>query len=183
MMYKNVVVYCGSRFGMNPAYASFAGQLGEALGKGGFRMIYGGGTVGLMGICANAAMAAGGAVTGVIPEVFIAKEQAHRGLTELLEVPDMTVRKHKMIEMGDAFVILPGGFGTMEELADTASHYHIYGNPQKQPPIIIANVDGIYDGFLKQMSLWAEAEFVDMEEWRNIHVCQTLKEVMEILQS
>ena len=81
MTYKNVVVYCGSHFGNDPAYAAFAGELGEALGKNHFHMIYGGGTVGLMGICADAAMAAGGEVTGIIPEVFIAKEQAHRGLT------------------------------------------------------------------------------------------------------
>ncbi len=181
MAYKNVVVYCGSHFGLNPAYASFAGQLGEALGKGGFRMVYGGGTVGLMGICADAAMAAGGEVTGVIPEVFIAKEQAHRGLTELLEVPDMTVRKRKMIEMGDAFIVLPGGFGTLEELADTANYYHIYGEPSRQPPIIIANIEGIYDGLLQQLSAWGEEEFADMEEWKNIHVCRTLGEVMNIL--
>ena len=115
MTYKNVVVYCGSHFGNDPAYAAFAGELGEALGKNHFHMIYGGGTVGLMGICADAAMAAGGEVTGIIPEVFIAKEQAHRGLTALIEVPDMTVRKQRMIEMGDAFIILPGGIGTLEE--------------------------------------------------------------------
>lgn len=126
MTYKNVVVYCGSHFGNDPAYAAFAGELGEALGKNHFRMIYGGGTVGLMGICADAAMATGGEVTGIIPEVFIAKEQAHRGLTALIEVPDMTVRKQRMIEMGDAFIILPGGIGTLEELADTANqHVHI----------------------------------------------------------
>ena len=181
MMYKNVVVYCGSRFGVNPAYASFAGQLGEALGRGGFHMVYGGGTVGLMGICADAAMAAGGTVTGVIPEVFIAKEQAHRGLTELLEVPDMTVRKRKMLELGDAFVVLPGGFGTLEELAETANHYHIYGDPAHQPPIIIVNIEGIYDGLLRQLTAWGEEEFADMEEWKNIHVCQSLGEVMGIL--
>ncbi len=181
MAYKNVVVYCGSRFGMNPAYASFAGQLGEALGKNGFHMIYGGGTVGLMGICADAAMAAGGIVTGVIPEVFIAKEQAHRNLTELLEVPDLVTRKRKMIEMGDAFVVLPGGFGSMEELFDTANEYHIYGAPEDQPPIIIANIDGIYDGLVQQLAAWWEEEMAEEEEWKNIHVISSLRQVMEIL--
>lgn len=134
MSYEHIVVYCGSHFGNDPAYAAFAGELGEALGKNHFHMIYGGGTVGLMGICADAAMAAGGKVTGVIPEVFIAKEQAHRGLTELIEVPDMTIRKQKMISLGDAFLILPGGIGTLEELADTANQRHIYGDPLAQPP-------------------------------------------------
>ena len=183
MSYQHIVVYCGSHFGNNPAYASFAGQLGEALGKGGFHMIYGGGTVGLMGICANAAMAAGGKVTGVIPEVFIAKEQAHRGITELIEVENMTIRKQKMIAMGDAFVILPGGFGTLEELADTANQNHIYGDKDHQPPIIIVNIDGIYDALKQQMKAWREAGFIEAGDWGNIHFCQTLDEVMELLKS
>ena len=183
MSYQHIVVYCGSHFGNNPAYASFAGQLGEALGKSGFHMIYGGGTVGLMGICADAAMAAGGKVTGVIPEVFIAKEQAHRGITELIEVENMTIRKQKMIAMGDAFVILPGGFGTLEELADTANQNHIYGDKDLQPPIIIVNIDGIYDALKQQMKAWREAGFIEAGDWGNIHFCQTLDEVMELLKS
>ncbi len=180
-MYNNIVVYCGSHFGNNPAYASFAGQLGEALGKGGFHMIYGGGTVGLMGICADAAMAAGGKVTGIIPEVFIAKEQAHRGITELIEVENMTIRKQKMMEMGDAFIVLPGGFGTLEELADTANHYHIYGDPIHQPPILIVNLEGIYDGLEAQMQAWDEAGFIEPSEWGNIHFCHSLDEVMGVI--
>lgn len=181
MTYKNVVVYCGSHFGNDPAYAAFAGELGEALGKNHFRMIYGGGTVGLMGICADAAMAAGGEVTGVIPEVFIAKEQAHRGLTALIEVADMTVRKQRMIEMGDAFIILPGGIGTLEELADTANQRHIYGDPFAQPPIIICNIEHIYDGLLAQIKAWEEAGFIEPSEWGNLHVAETMEEVMGIL--
>ena len=105
--YKNITVYCGSHFGNDGDFASLAARLGEALGKGGFHMIYGGGTVGLMGLAADAAMAAGGRVTGIIPRVFIEKEQAHRGITELLEVPDMITRKQKLIESGDAFIVLP----------------------------------------------------------------------------
>ncbi len=183
MSYQNIVVYCGSHFGNNPSYAAFAGELGEALGKGGFHMIYGGGTVGLMGITADAAMAAGGQVTGVIPEVFIAKEQAHRGITKLLEVENMTIRKQKMIDMGDAFIILPGGLGTLEELADTANHYHIYNDENHQPPIIIVNLDGIYDGLIAQMKAWEDAGFIEKDDWRNIHFCQDLEEVMDILQA
>lgn len=143
--YKNITVYCGSHFGNDGAFASLAARLGEALGKGGFHMIYGGGTVGLMGLAADAAMAAGGRVTGIIPRVFIEKEQAHRGITELLEVPDMITRKQKLIESGDAFIVLPGGIGTLEELADTFSHYRIYAAPGSRPPILIANINGIYD--------------------------------------
>ncbi len=107
---KNVAVYCGSRYGINPAHTAFAGMAGELLAKNGYTMIYGGGSVGLMGIAADAALAAGGKVVGIIPEVFIAAEQAHRLITELIEVPDLMARKRKMIEAGDAFLILPGGF-------------------------------------------------------------------------
>ena len=179
MAYKNVVVYCGSHLGNDLSYAALAGELGEALGKGHFHMIYGGGTVGLMGICADAAMAAGGKVTGVIPEVFIAKEQAHRGITQLIEVENMTIRKQKMMEMGDAFVILPGGFGTMEELFDTANHYHIY--EEKQPLILIVNIDGIYDGLKQQIKAFEEAGFTEQGDWGNIKFCQNLDEIMEAL--
>lgn len=142
---KNVAVYCGSRYGINPAHTAFAGMAGELLAKNGYTMIYGGGSVGLMGIAADAALAAGGKVVGIIPEVFIAAEQAHRLITELIEVPDLMARKRKMIEAGDAFLILPGGFGTLEEFADTAVHYHIYTEETNRPPIIIANIEGIYD--------------------------------------
>ena len=86
---KNVAVYCGSRYGINPAHTAFAGMAGELLAKNGYTMIYGGGSVGLMGIAADAALAAGGKVVGIIPEVFIAAEQAHRLITELIEVPDL----------------------------------------------------------------------------------------------
>ena len=119
---KNVSVYCGSRYGINPAQTAFAGMAGELLAKNGYTMIYGGGSVGLMGIAADAALAAGGKVVGIIPEVFIAAEQAHRLITELIEVPDLMARKRKMIEAGDAFLILPGGFGTLEEFAELGSY-------------------------------------------------------------
>lgn len=181
MDYKNIVVYCGSHYGNNPEYASLAGRLGEFLGKNGFHMIYGGGTVGLMGLAADAALAAGGKVTGIIPEVFIAKEQAHRGITELIEVPDMVTRKAKMIEAGDAFVALPGGVGTLEELTDTFSHYRTYGVPGHKPPILIINPDGIYDPLQDLFHRWVEKGFMEEEELAPVHFCRTLEEVMTIL--
>lgn len=180
-MIKNIVVYCGSRRGNDPAYASFAGRLGEALGKGHFHMIYGGGTVGLMGLCADAAMAAGAAVTGIIPEIFIEKEQAHRGLTELIEVPDMATRKKQLTEAGDAFIILPGGIGTLEELADTFSHYRIYTSPGRRPPLLIANINGIYDPLKKLFQGWLTQEFISQEDLSPIRFCSSLEEIMDIL--
>ena len=180
--YKNITVYCGSHFGKDGAFASLAARLGEALGKGGFHMIYGGGTVGLMGLAADAAMAAGGRVTGIIPRVFIEKEQAHRGITELLEVPDMVTRKQKLIESGDAFIVLPGGIGTLEELADTFSHYRIYAAPGSRPPILIANINGIYDPLKALFQNWLRLGFIEKEDLSSIHFCSSLEEIMKILE-
>ena len=180
MAYKNVVVYCGSRAGNNPSYAALAGRLGEALGKNGFHLIYGGGTVGLMGILADA-LTAGGHVTGIIPEVFIEKEQAHRGLTELIEVPDMTTRKKRLMESGDAFLVLPGGIGTLEELADTLSHYRIYWTPGNRPPILIMNPDGIYDPLKELMANWMARGFAGREDLSSIRFCKTVEEVIAII--
>lgn len=178
---KNVVVYCGSRYGINSAHTAFAGMAGQLLGKNGYTMVYGGGSVGLMGVAADAAMAAGGKVVGIIPEIFIAAEQAHRLITELIEVPDLMTRKRKMIEMGDAFLVLPGGFGTLEELADTAVHCHIYKEEGQRPPIIIANIDGIYDPLAALMENWKAAEFIDGSEWSNIHFINSIQELLPLL--
>ena len=162
---KNVSVYCGSRYGINPAHTAFAGMAGELLAKNGYTMIYGGGSVGLMGIAADAALAAGGKVVGIIPEVFIAAEQAHRLITELIEVPDLMARKRKMIEAGDAFLI----------------HYHIYTEETNRPPIIIANIEGIYDPLRALFENWKSAEFITADEWENIHFINSIKELLPLL--
>ena len=175
---KNVVVYCGSRYGNNPAFAAFAGLTGEFLGKNGYTLIYGGGSIGLMGTIADAAMAAGGHVTGIIPDVFIEKEQAHRFITELIEVPDLTARKQKMISLGDLFLILPGGVGTLEELADTASYLHIYKEDKERPPVIIANIEHLYDPLESLFKSWIAAEFIVPEEWGNIHFIHSFAELL-----
>ncbi|MFR6111838.1 MAG: LOG family protein [Dialister invisus] len=119
-------------------------------------------------------------VVGIIPEVFIAAEQAHRLITELIEVPDLMARKRKMIEAGDAFLILPGGFGTLEEFADTAVHYHIYTEETNRPPIIIANIEGIYDPLRALFENWKSAEFITADEWENIHFISSIKELLPL---
>lgn len=180
--YKNITVYCGSHFGNDGAFASLAARLGEALGKGGFHMIYGGGTVGLMGLAADAAMAPAPGHRHY-PRVFIEKEQAHRGITELLEVPDMITRKQKLIESGDAFIVLPGGIGTLEELADTFSHYRIYAAPGSRPPILIANINGIYDPLKALFQNWLRLGFIEKEDLSSIHFCSSLEEIIKILEN
>jgi hypothetical protein len=113
---RSVCVYCGSNAGNRPIYAERAAALGTLLAQQGIAVVYGGGNVGLMGIVADAALAAGGEVIGVIPEQLVNWEVAHRGLTKLEVVADMHTRKMRMFDMSDAFVALPGGFGTLDEM-------------------------------------------------------------------
>lgn len=112
----SICVYCGSRHGTRPEYTEAARTLGEAIGQRGWQLVYGGGKVGLMGEVADAVLAAGGRVIGVIPESLEKLEVGHTGLTELHVVPTMHVRKQMMAERADAFIALPGGIGTLEEL-------------------------------------------------------------------
>ncbi|WP_045738733.1 TIGR00730 family Rossman fold protein [Xanthomonas sp. MUS 060] len=113
---KSICVYCGANSGNKPAYVEHATALGTRIAQQGLRLIYGGGNVGLMGTIANAALAAGGAVTGVIPQQLADWEVAHHGLSALEIVGSMHERKSRMFELSDGFVALPGGFGTMEEI-------------------------------------------------------------------
>ena len=164
---KTITVYCGSRPGKRKEYAQFAAEFGSRLGREGYAMLFGGGRLGLMGITADAALAAGAMVTGIIPEVFVDKEQAHTGVSHLEVVKDMNVRKKKLIQLGDAYVILPGGFGTLEEFADTADWIHIY--QQSNRPVIVANICGLYDPLKTLIRTYMEEGFMDRDEWSNLH--------------
>ncbi|MCK6528661.1 TIGR00730 family Rossman fold protein [Myxococcota bacterium] len=115
MAIRRVCVFCGSSPGRSPLYLDHARQVGTLLARRGLGLVYGGASVGLMGAVADAALEAGGEVTGVIPEGVLAREVAHRGVTTLHVVPSMHARKAKMAAASDAFVVLPGGFGTLEE--------------------------------------------------------------------
>jgi uncharacterized protein (TIGR00730 family) len=140
----SVCVYCGSSPGSDPVYAEAAVELAQALAAGGLRVVYGGAHVGLMGLLADTALEAGAEVVGVIPKVLVEWEVAHTGLTELHVVDGMHERKAKMAELADAFVALPGGIGTLEELIEiyTWSYLGIHDKP-----FAILNTKGYYDGF------------------------------------
>ena len=127
----SVCVYCGSRHGTRPAYTAVARALGTAIGQRGWQLVYGGGKVGLMGEVADAALAAGARVIGVIPETLKKREVGHLGLHELHVVPTMHVRKQMMAERADAFIALPGGIGTLEELFEVWTWFQLkyHDNP------------------------------------------------------
>jgi uncharacterized protein (TIGR00730 family) len=144
----SVCVYCGSRHGARPAYTAAARALGEAIGARGWQLVYGGGKVGLMGEVADAVLSHGGRVVGVIPESLQALEVGHRSLHELNVVPTMHVRKQMMAERSDAFIALPGGIGTLEELYEVWTWRQLGYHAS---PIGLLNIDGYYDDLLSFM--------------------------------
>lgn len=142
---ERVCVYCASSLGHDPAIQAATRALGRLLAAEGLGLVYGGGSAGLMGLVADTVLEAGGTVTGVIPRRLFPREIPHRGLTELIEVESMHARKTKMFELSDAFVALPGGFGTLEELSEVTTWAQL-GIHQK--PIGVLNVGGYYDALL-----------------------------------
>lgn len=152
-----VCVYCGSRSGVDPAHREAAAALGRAIGLSQTELVYGGGRVGLMGITADAALAAGAHVVGVIPQMLMAREVGHPGLAELQVVPDMHARKRRMAEGTDAFVVLPGGIGTMEEFFEVWTWRHLSYHDQ---PIGLLNVGGYYDPLLALIDRMVAQDFL-----------------------
>jgi uncharacterized protein (TIGR00730 family) len=154
---RRVCVFAGSNPGARPEYAAAAYELGEALATRGIGVVYGGGNVGLMGVLADAALRRGGSVVGVIPEALLRKEVAHTGLTELRVVASMHERKALMSDLADAFVALPGGLGTFEELFEivTWSQLGIHAKPCG-----LLNVRGYYDGLLTFLRHAVAEEFL-----------------------
>ncbi|WP_066263641.1 TIGR00730 family Rossman fold protein [Hydrogenophaga flava] len=153
----SLCVYCGSRPGANPAYAQVARSVGEWIGRHGGQLVYGGGHNGLMGLLADATLAAGGRVVGIIPKALVEREWAHKGCSELHVVDTMHERKRMMAERADAFLALPGGIGTFEEFFEVWTWRQL-GYHDK--PVGLLNVDGYYDGLLGFMHNGVEQQFM-----------------------
>ena len=142
---RNVCVYCGSGDGNDPRFVEAADAFGKALAAEGIGLVYGGGGHGMMGRVAQATLAAGGYVTGIIPGFLVRKEQALTSVQEMLVVEDMHERKHRMFERADAFVALPGGIGTLEELVEIMTWAQL---DRHAKPILIANINGFWKPLL-----------------------------------
>ncbi|MBC7941417.1 MAG: TIGR00730 family Rossman fold protein [Chitinophagaceae bacterium] len=162
-----VCVYCGSRHGARPAYAAAARQLGQAIGARGWQLVYGGGRVGLMGEVADATLAAGGRVVGVIPESLQKLEVGHLGLHELHVVPTMHLRKQMMAERAHVFVALPGGIGTLEELYEVWTWRQLGYHDQ---PIGLLNTEGYYDALLAFMRHTVAEGFLSAEQLARLRI-------------
>jgi hypothetical protein len=159
-MENNLCIYCGSAAGADARFAESARRVGQAIARHGFGLVYGGGDVGLMGIAAAAALEAGGRVIGVIPEALVAREIAHRGLTELHVVRDMHERKAMMANRSNAFLTMPGGIGTFEEFFETLS-WATLGLHRKAMGVL--NVAGYFNPLIALLDHAVEQQFVRAE--------------------
>jgi len=177
-MIQSVCVFCGSSLGSRPEYKLAAEEMGGLLASRKIRLIYGGGNVGLMGAVADACLAAGGAVTGVIPQALMDKEIAHRGLTELHVVKGMHERKALMADLAGAFVALPGGFGTFEEFFEVLTWTQL-GLQQKACGLV--NVMGYYDSLLGLVDKAAEEGFLPAAHRKLVLAADSAGEVLELL--
>ncbi len=157
----SLCVYCGSRPGLEPDFAEAAQSVGEWIGSRGGQLVYGGGRNGLMGIVAEATLAAGGRVVGIIPKALVEKEWAHQGCTELHVVDTMHERKRLMADRADAFLALPGGIGTFEEFFEVWTWRQL-GYHDK--PVGLLNVAGYYDGLMAFIRTGVQQQF--MNEWQ-----------------
>jgi uncharacterized protein (TIGR00730 family) len=175
---RSICVFCGARPGRRPEYASEAQALGRLIAARGLSLVYGGGRVGLMGLIADAALAQNGAVVGVIPDALATSELAHNGLTELHVVPSMHARKALMAERADAFVAMPGGVGTLEELFEILTWAQL-GLHAK--PVGLLNVGGFFDALLGLLDHTVSEGFVLPEDRERIVQAPTASALLERL--
>ena len=175
---KRLAVYCGSSMGTDPAHAAAARTLGAAMAGRGIGLVYGGGRLGLMGVVADAVLAGGGEAHGVIPQALVDIEAAHRGLTELHVVTTMHERKARMTELTDAFVALPGGIGTLDELFE-AWTWNALGYHAK--PFALLNIGGFWDELTGFLDTVAANGFLSPERRRQLLVAREVDEVLDLL--
>jgi len=174
-----VAVYCGSSMGKNQIYAEKAIELGTVLAQNGHDLVYGGSKIGLMGKVADAVLAAGREVIGVMPTHLQQREIAHPSLTEIHFVESMHIRKAKMVDLSDAFIALPGGGGTMDEYFEVFTWAQI-GLHEK--PVILYNMNGFYDALLQHFNRMLEEGFIRPDQKSLIRVATTAEEILEIIQ-
>ena len=174
----SICVFCGSADGADPEYAQTAKELGQRIAEAGMGLVFGGATVGLMGILADAALTGGAEVIGVMPDVLMDREIAHRGITHFHVVKTMHERKALMYEHADAFIALPGGYGTLDEFIEIVTWAQLKIH---QKPCILINTKGYYDGFLAFLDHAAAEGFVKPENRVLIQVAESARAALEMV--
>lgn len=175
---RRVAVYCGSANGSQPIFRAEATALGTAIAEAGLGLVYGGAQVGLMGAVADAALAAGGEVIGVLPEVLGGREIAHVGLTALEMVPTMHERKARMAELADVFLVLPGGYGTLDELMEVVTWAQIGVHDKR---CILINTADYWNGLLAFLDTAVEAGFLKAENKRLLLVASDAADAVRMV--
>jgi len=176
MKFKRVAVYCGSSDGSDSVFLAEARALGGAIAGAGLGLVYGGASVGLMGAVADAALAGGAEVIGVLPEILAGSEIAHRGLTRLEMVPTMYERKARMVKLADAFLMLPGGYGTLDEMMEIVTWKQLRLHAK---PCVLINTAGYWDGLLAFLDRAVDAGFLRGENRRLLEVAATPEEAVK----
>jgi uncharacterized protein (TIGR00730 family) len=174
----NICVFCGSSTGFNSVYADSARELGNLLASQQHTLIYGGGNIGLMGIVADAVLEQKGRVIGVIPDFLMQKEVGHKGLTELEIVPSMHERKKRMADLSDAFIAMPGGWGTLDETAEILTWKQL---GLIQQSVGVLNVNGFFDTLLLQMNLMVKEGFLNPANLQYVQVSSSPKQLLSLL--
>jgi len=177
---RKVCVYCGSSPGTDPAFLAAAARLGEILADNGVGLVYGGGSGGLMGALATGMRARGGEIVGVIPDFLTARENMFKGATEIVVTSGMHDRKRVMFERSDAFVALPGGIGTLEELVEQLTWAQL-GRHRK--PILIANIKGFWDGLLAVFGHMGRNGYIHSAERLNYLVVDSVEKILPALRA
>ena len=177
---QRICVFCGSSAGANPRYAQAAQELGAALARRGIGVVYGGTTIGLMGQVAQAALDAGGQATGVVPDFLTRKEIAHDGLTALHVVPSLHERKQLMERLSDAFIAIPGGMGTLDELSEMLTWTQL-GLHHK--PVGVLNVNGFFDRMLEFMDHMVREGFLRPGHRNLLHVADTTEGLLAMFEA
>ena len=174
----NICVFCGSGTGKNPVFAQAASELGALLAQNAHNLVYGGGKVGLMGVIADAVLANGGQVFGIIPKFLMDREVGHGSVTRLEVVQSMHQRKQRMADLSDAFVAMPGGWGTLEEVAEilTWRQLGLINNP-----VILLNVNNFFGSLIEQLNMMFEEGFVRKEYLSNLLVASHPKDVLSLI--
>lgn len=175
---RSLCVLCGSREGTDPVYRDAAIRLGRLIAEQNVRLVYGGGSIGLMGIIADAVLSAGGEVVGVIPDFLIRYEIGHHDLTDLVITGSMHDRKRRMFEMADAFVVLPGGLGTLDETFELITWRQLRLHDS---PIVVLDVEGYWAPLLKLIDATIAAGFADPATTELFMVARTPEEVLQTL--
>lgn len=170
-----VCVYCGGQLGNDPAYEAATSKLGIALAKAGHELVYGGGKNGLMGVVADSVLGAGGRVVGIMPHTLVEAEQLHKGLSETHVVADLTTRKAMMMQMMDVAIVLPGAFGTLDELFEQVTLFRLGAHSK---PTIIYNVNGFYDALIAQIDLLEAKGFMYQRDRAGLKICNHLSDVL-----